>query len=53
MDHVEINMEDLLAFVLQKAKEKGIEVTEEQAEFVLDAEDKYFLEKGLIIELEE
>ena len=52
-DEVYIDMTEMAEFIIAKAKEQGIEVSEDVVNLILDLEDDYLNEKGLIEFVEE
>lgn len=48
MEEKTIDMQDLTEYILEKAKEQGVALTEEVVDLVLDLEDDYLNEHGFI-----
>ena len=48
MEEKLIDMQEMTEYIVAKAKEQGFEISEEIVDLVLDLEDDYLNEKGLI-----
>ena len=52
-EEVYIDMNEMTEYIIAEAKKQGIEISEDIVDLVLDLEDEYLNEKGLIEFVEE